>query len=145
MTRFAPQTCAGLIFGVIGVIGIFLSRGYKLGSATHMGPGYFPICLSGLLLLLGLGAVVQGMLRRDCRPPPHWEFVDLALLLVGVVLFGLLIDRLGLVAAVAGLLIPACWWRLRRKPFEVAALFAVITAFTGLVFIREFGLPFAWF
>ena len=146
MNRVTPQVCAGAIFAVIGAIGIVLARGYALGTATHMGPGYFPTCLSVLLLLLGLGAILQSLLRGGGTSRlPAWEFADLGFLLLGVVLFGLLIDSAGLVAAVAGLILPACYWRLLRRPIEVAAVFVVITVFSGLVFIQAFGLPFAWF
>jgi len=141
MTR---QRASGTIFLVIGLLGALLSRNYELGTATRMGPGYFPFALSILVALLGGGGVVQSLLRRERADMPHWEWLDLFFLLLGVVLFALLIDRAGLLAAVAGLLVPSCYWRLRHRPVEVVVLCAVLTAFTGAVFIETFGLPFDW-
>ena len=139
-----PQRLSGSIFVAIGLLGIVLSRDYALGTATRMGPGYFPFVLSVLIALLGFAGIVQSLLRRERGGMPRWEFLDLFFLSVGVVLFALLIDRAGLLAAVTGLLVPSCYWRLRRRPLEVLALCAVMTAFTGAIFIEAFGLPFEW-
>jgi hypothetical protein len=139
-----PQRWSGGIFVAIGLAGLLLSRNYDLGTATRMGPGYFPVVLSVLIVLLGLGGIVQSVMRRERGGMPHWEFLDLFFLLLGVVLFALLIERAGLLAAVIGLLLPACYWRLRRRPLEVLALCVVMTAFSGAVFIEAFGLPFDW-
>jgi hypothetical protein len=139
-----PQVLSGAIFVAIGLLGLVLSRNYELGTATHMGPGYFPFVLSVLMVLLGIGGIVQSLLRRERGGMPRWEFLDLVFLLLGVVLFGLLIDRGGLLAAVTGLLVPSCYWRLRRRPLEVALLCVVMTAFSGAIFIETFGLPFEW-
>ena len=139
-----PHRLSGAIFVAIGLLGLVLSRNYALGTATRMGPGYFPTVLSGLIALLGLAGIVQSLLRRERGGMPRWEVLDLGFLLAGVVLFALLIDRAGLLAAVTGLLVPSCYWRLRRRPLEVIALCLVLTAFTGAVFIEAFGLPFDW-
>lgn len=144
MTRLTPQVAAGATFAAIGMLGIVLAHGYETGTATHMGPGYFPTCLSILILLLGMGAVLQSLLRGDRERLPALELVDLSLLLLGVVVFGMLIERAGLLAAVAGLVVPVCLPRVRRRPLEVLLVYVAISVFCGLVFIRAFGLPFEW-
>lgn len=144
MTALSRQFCAGAIFLLIGLFGVYAASDYQLGSATHMGPGYFPTCLSILLALLGVVAMVQA-LRRERVRLPSWEWRDLAFMTLGVVLFGLLIDRAGLLAASAGLILPACYARLRRHPIEAAVLWFVLTGFAGAIFIDAFGMPFAWY
>jgi hypothetical protein len=138
------QIVAGAILAAVGALAWQQAGAYAFGSSTHMGPGYFPTCLAILILLLGLGAMVQAVVRGDRDVPERWEFADLASLLVGVVLFGVLIDLAGLLVANAALLACACHARLRRKPLEVVAVWAVLSAFTGAVFIETFGLPFRW-
>jgi hypothetical protein len=145
MTALSRQFCAGAIFVLIGLFGVFAASNYQLGSATHMGPGYFPICLSILLAVLGLVAMVQSLLRHPQVRLPSWEWRDLAFMTLGAVLFGLLIDRAGLLAASAGLILPACYARLRRHPIEVAVLWLALTGFAGAIFIDAFGMPFAWY
>lgn len=135
---------AGAIFTAIGAVGLAEASTYRLGTAFHMGPGYFPVCLSVLLMLLGVAAVVQGLMRGGPAVPLHWEWRDLVLLVVGVVLFGLLIDRVGLLAAAAGLIVPACAARLRSRPLEMVLVWGVLSAFCGFIFIELFDLPFRW-
>ena len=47
---------SGLIFILFGLATLFFARGYSLGSAVRMGPGYFPTTLGALLA--GLGFVI---------------------------------------------------------------------------------------
>ena len=43
---------------MIGVFGMTDAAHYRLGSATHMGPGYFPFVVSAIIALLGLASAV---------------------------------------------------------------------------------------
>ncbi len=40
---------SGMMFLIIGLLFVLLSRQYQLGTAAKMGPGYFPTVLGGLL------------------------------------------------------------------------------------------------
>ena len=44
---------AGTLFIVIGALALLGARGYPVGSAMRMGPGYFPVVLGWLLVALG--------------------------------------------------------------------------------------------
>jgi putative tricarboxylic transport membrane protein len=138
------QLYAGAIFLAIGALAFAQATQYRLGSAFHMGPGYFPICLSILLMMLGIAAIIQDLMIRRPKPLAAWEWRDLALLVSGVVLFALLIDRAGLLAASAGLIVTSCATRLLSRPIEVLIVWAVLTVFCGVIFIEIFGLPFQW-
>jgi putative tricarboxylic transport membrane protein len=143
--RISRQVAAGAIFVVIGGLAWWQAGAYSFGTSTHMGPGFFPTCLAILILLLGVGAIVQAVLRGDDDAPVLWDGRDLAFLLAGTLLFGALIDRAGLLVANAALLACACHGRLTNRPIEVAVLWAALSVFTGFVFIETFGLPFRWF
>ena len=144
MIRPSRQLVAGVIFALLGLLTWLQASTYSFGTSTRMGPGYFPTCLAILMLFLGLGAIVQAVLRGDHDLPDRWEARDLAFLLAGTALFGVLIDVAGLLAANAALLACACHARLRRRPVEVVVLWAALSGFTGVVFIETFGLPFRW-
>ncbi|HEX4366654.1 MAG TPA: tripartite tricarboxylate transporter TctB family protein, partial [Rhodopila sp.] len=84
---------AGLLFLSIGLGAVGIASGYRVGSALHMGPGYFPVALGVLLVLVGVASVaralavtVTGGERIAWRP----------LLVIGsaVVLFAVGIDRI---------------------------------------------------
>jgi len=145
MAAVPRSVWAGAIFAIIGGIGLTEARQYRLGTAVHMGPGYFPVCLSVLLLGLGASAVIVGWTKRHPDTVPiHWEMRDLTLLTAGVVLFAALIDRAGLLAAAAGLILLSCLMRIGRRPVEVALLWGLLSGFCGIIFIEIFGLPFRW-
>jgi hypothetical protein len=54
---------AGGIFVALGLAFAIGARGYELGTAFRMGPGYVPFVLGGVLTLLGLGVIGVGLLR----------------------------------------------------------------------------------
>ena len=54
---------AGGIFVALGLAFAIGARGYELGSAFRMGPGYVPLVLGGVLTLLGMVVIGAGVLR----------------------------------------------------------------------------------
>jgi len=95
----SPQDLVGGIALVLLSILAFSQIGdLKVGTASRMGPGYFPAVLSGLTGLLGL--IIAGRSFALDGPPLdrlHWRQT---LPLLGAILaFGLAIRPLGLVLA----------------------------------------------
>ena len=63
---------AGGIFVALGLAFAIGARSYELGTAFRMGPGYVPLVLGGLLALLGLAVIGNGVLRwRAGNGIPH--------------------------------------------------------------------------
>jgi hypothetical protein len=97
---------AGLIFILIGASFALSARSIEIGTAFRMGPGYFPLLLSGLLMLIGaviaLSALANG--TNESLGPVPWR--GLVLVLAAPVVFGLTVRRLGLVPAIVGLCKP---------------------------------------
>src|SRR5437764_15391207 len=50
---------SGVMFCGFAAVAIFAARGYSLGSAGRMGPGYFPLLLAGLLASLGGASIAR--------------------------------------------------------------------------------------
>ncbi len=97
---------AGLMFAVIGIIFMILSKQYSIGTSAKMGPGYFPMVLGGLMTLFGviitLGAF-SGKAEVLKLSPVGWrEFI---LLLASVAVFAIALPRLGMVISVALLIL----------------------------------------
>ncbi len=113
---------------------------YPFGNAAQMGPGFFPLILSGLLACLGLavavrGAVTPGEMMTVVRPT---RFVCA---LVSPLVFGALVRPLGFLAAAA---IAAFVGTLAasgmRMPVRLATSLALAVVTTA-VFIWGLGLP----
>lgn len=97
---------AGLMFAIIGIIFMILSKQYSIGTSAKMGPGYFPMVLGGLMTLFGviitLGAY-SGKAEMLKLSPVGWrEFI---LLLASVIVFAIALPRLGMVISVALLIL----------------------------------------
>jgi len=43
---------AGIMFLGFGVLAVYISQDYPMGTAMRMGPGYFPTYLGALLIVL---------------------------------------------------------------------------------------------
>src|ERR1700712_3125212 len=108
---------AGLIFVGFGLAAIILGSAYQLGTAARMGPGYFPRILGIGLVLLG-GAVSLRALRVAGPPLPGWKWRPVIIVLASVVLFGILVTRIGLVLATIGLIFFASLASLEFRPRE---------------------------
>ena len=132
---------AGLMMITTGAAAIILARDYPFGTATRMGPGYFPTVLGGLLILFGLYLLVTG-LRNEAKIEPGWSLRALIVLPLSLVLFGVLMDRAGFVPALAVLIFGSAAAGTDFRPLEILLLTVVLTAFSVVLFVWGIGLPY---
>lgn len=90
---------AGLMFVSIGLLGLGLSNGLAFGTTSHPGPGFFPVVLSLGVVAIGLGVAGRAVVRAT-GPVPAFAWRPFFLITLAVVLFALVIERMGLVPAV---------------------------------------------
>ncbi|MER2634384.1 MAG: tripartite tricarboxylate transporter TctB family protein [Rhizobiaceae bacterium] len=77
---------------------------YQIGTVRHMGPGMFPTIIG--LLLAGVGALIAvPAFFRQGIPLPDFEWRPLLTVLAAIAVFGLTLERFGLVVAVVGMTI----------------------------------------
>ena len=89
---------AGLMFFTVGLIAMVLAFGYPLGTASRMGPGYFPRVLGGILMVLGAIMAIWSFKETGGEITPFaWKAI--ALVFGGVVLFATVVLKVGLVIA----------------------------------------------
>jgi uncharacterized membrane protein len=89
---------AGIMFGAFGIFFAGFGTEYKFGSAAHMGPGYFPTLLGCILMLLGIVIAVSGVSAKASEQKVNrFAWSTLLFILGPIVLFGLLLNILGLV------------------------------------------------
>lgn len=128
---------AGLFFAVQSV-------GLEIGTAFRMGPGYFPLVLS--IILIGLGAIVfVSALRHSGEPIGHIAWRGMLFILVAPLLFGLLLRGLGFVPSIFVTALVASFASTRMKPLHALVIASLLAAFTTIVFIYGLGLPFRLF
>lgn len=128
---------AGLFFGI-------QCLGLHIGTAFRMGPGYFPLILSGLLVLLGVIVIVQAF-RSAGEPLGAMAWRGLLLILAAPVVFGLTVRGLGFVPAVLLATLIASFASVRMTIGMALILTFLVTIFAVIVFSHGLGLPFARF
>jgi Tripartite tricarboxylate transporter TctB family len=139
--RNAKDLLAGCMFVIFGSAFLYFAQDYQLGSARRMGPAYFPVVLSLILIAIGLVTVARAFVVAG---PPVREVAVKALALVtaALVLFGLLVPGAGLGVAVAALVLVAAMASRSFRPIPALALAAALAVVCMLVFIAGLGLPF---
>ena len=126
---------AGGVFVGFGLAFGLTARTYEVGSLGRMGPGFFPLALGGLLVLLGVLIGVQSLAaQRDERSAPvPWRAV---VLLVGALLFfGFTVDGLGLVVSVFVTVLVASMAGRDARVGPAALLALSLTAVCAVVFV----------
>jgi Tripartite tricarboxylate transporter TctB family len=100
MRRANTDVLAGLAFVGFGIAFSAGAASYEIGTALRMGPGYFPLLVGGLLVVLGVVIVVKGIVAGDGLEvgPVPWRAV--ILISGAILLFGATIRGLGVVPSV---------------------------------------------
>ena len=111
--RSPRDFAAGFIFFTIGVLWMTAATHYRIGKATAMGPGYFPLAVAAILAVLGASSVVRSLRFVDQEPFGRWPIAALIFVLGGIVAFALLLESAGLIAASGAVVLLCCWSRLR--------------------------------
>jgi putative tricarboxylic transport membrane protein len=141
MTIRAPKDFwSGIMFLAFAAVAILTARGYSLGTAGRMGPGYFPMLLGGVLAALGLVLVARSFVLAG-EAIGRIQVLPLAIMVAGLVLFGLLIQRLGLVISLIVVVIVSALASRESRPVEFVALALVLAAFSVAVFVNLLRLP----
>jgi hypothetical protein len=131
---------AGVMFCAFAAVALIAARGYSLGAAGKMGPGYFPLLLA--IVLAALGAVLLARsLMLDGEPLPRFHVLPLAMIAVAVCLFGALVEPLGLVVALAVLTMLSAAAGAQFKLIETIVLTLALIIFSVGVFAYALGLP----
>lgn len=130
---------AGLMFTVAGGAFAWAAASYNLGTGARMGPGYFPLMLAIVLLLLGMVISFTALTfeTEGGAPVGPWAWKPLVCVLGANLVFGacLGIFKLGLVVGIYALVTLASLAADRFRWREVLTLASVLALGSYLVFI----------
>jgi hypothetical protein len=130
---------AGLLFMGIAAFGLWVSRGYPVGTAARMGTGYMPRLLLWLLLGLGGSILALGLWKADRPQEPDitaraaWRPV--VFVAMSLVAFAFALERLGLVLSILLLTCIGAVAGRGSRPLETAVAALVLVALCWLIFI----------
>ena len=135
---------AGLIFIGFGLAFGYTSLTYEVGTALRMGPGYFPLILSLVILLLGVIIAARSFFTGpDKVPLARVPWVGVTLLVGGLVFFGATVRGLGLAPSLFISVFMGAFAS-QRTGFLGALFLAGLLTFTCIaIFIWALGMPLA--
>lgn len=112
----------------------------NIGTAYRMGPGYFPMLLTGLLAVFALAMVVNGF-TSDGEPIGAIPWRGLIIVTVSVVSYGLTLKGLGMVLALALTVFMSTFASDRWDGKLAVGVTVFLVASCYLIFIKGLGLP----
>lgn len=132
-----------LLMAAAGFFG-WQTIGLEIGTSLRMGPGYFPMVLSILLLILGAIITLKSF-GREGEPfgPIAWR--GILFILPAPIFFGLTVRGLGFVPALFITTLIAAQASRRMRPLPALILAVAVTILSTLIFSYGLGLPFRRF
>lgn len=138
--RNLRDVLAGLLFVGFAAVLVYNALLLPIGTASRMGPGYFPLALALVLGGLGLATLIGG-LRVDGEKLDEFEWRGSALVVLSVLAFGLTINRFGFIPALVISLVICMAASNRFRPVSAIALIAFLVVFCWLIFVWGLGMP----
>lgn len=141
----ARDKLSGLLFFIIGGgFCIGAATGLKIGTASQMGPGFFPMLVGGLLALFGLVILVKpDGSTEGGKTSIAWR--GLVMIATATLSFGLFVRDLGFAPTMMLTVSLACFASPDTKVSTALITAASLTLFCSVAFIYGLGLPFRLF
>ena len=139
--RLNTDSLTGLLFLAFGLFVMIYGSRYPLGTTARMGPGYYPLVASTGLCILGIVLVARAVVKGTGETIGAIQVRPVLLILFGTLAFGLLIERLGFLAASVAAVVLTRFAERDPRLAETAALALGLTAFTTAVFWSALGMP----
>ena len=132
--RHPKDFVAGLLFVAVGIAAVVIGSNYPLGTAARMGPGYFPRILGILLIVLGAALALRA-LRLNGPKLPGWHWRPTLIVLGSVVLFGAIVNIIGLALSTVLLIVLASAASPEFKPREALISGIALAVLSIAVFV----------
>ena len=132
---------AGLTYIAIGAGGWYMALDYPFGSALRMGPGYFPIVLSWMMIAFGIAIMMMGV-KNNIKIKGHWSIRALIVLPLATAVFGWLMEEAGFIPAMLVLIPLSAASGKEFRWIEILLLTFGLTVICTGVFIYGLGLPY---
>lgn len=131
---------AGILYLALGAAAVWLARGYGMGTAFKMGPGYLPTVLGALLALIGLAALVRSFVSTG-DAIGGFAIKPMLYVTLSTIAFGFLVRGAGVIAAIGVLVLASAYASMRFRIGPMLLLAVGLIAFCVIVFVYGLGVP----
>jgi hypothetical protein len=136
---------AGAIFVAAGSYFALEAMTYDIGTPLRMGPGFMPVLLGGILVLLGLGVAFAGLRKPDAVAPEPFPWRAIVLILGTIIFFGATLRGLGFIPVVFLSALATAFASRSTGPLFAIVLAVGLTVLCTLIFVVGLGLIVPWF
>jgi hypothetical protein len=139
--RLTKDLLSGLLFCAFGIGAVTIAQGYNLGTLNRMGSGFFPTAVGVGLTILGAIVAIRALLRPETSEPvAALDLRPIFFIGVAIILYGLLVEDFGLVAALAALIVVARLAGREGSLAELAVMVAILIAVAVGIFVYALGI-----
>ena len=127
---------AGSIFIVLGLGFAVGALAYDLGTPVNMGPGYVPLALGLILVVLGGFVIIKGFISAEGGEPigpVDWR--ALGLITASLIFFGLTVRGLGVIGSLFGTGLMASLARSATPVWQAVVIAIGLTIVSVLIFV----------
>lgn len=127
------------LFFLLGLFLVVQGSTYGVGTITRIGPGFFPVSIGVMLMVLSVAIAFE--VRRSMAIAPQIPVRISLAVIVALLSFALLVDSAGLVPAIFAVVFISRFAEPGNNIFASGALAVSSAAFGWLIFIVGFSLP----
>lgn len=142
-TRRASHSKAlwsGVCLIALALLGLWLNRNLKIGTAVQMGPGYLPLAVCILLAIVGV-VLAAGTFCHADEDLEGAKTQPIVFVLGSIAFFAGAVETAGLVIAIAGLVLIGAGADRDTNWGQAVLIAALLSAFCAIVFVELLGLP----
>lgn len=142
LDRDIRDILAGVFVSAVGLYFSLAGMEYSFGSASRMGPGYMPVVLGCILVVLGMSIMIPAFFRKGDSIEVSWDSLIASLLSLCV--FALVLNTIGVFfSTVVAVLIAGIPKKISYMKRIVIAL--AIAVVTSLIFVTGLNMNISMF
>jgi putative tricarboxylic transport membrane protein len=131
---------SGVLLAAIAVFALVYVRTLEIGTVLEMGPGYFPLGLALVLLGMGLVLIVKGIWSGG-PPVETIHLRPLFFVLLSFALFGVLVERAGLICAILAQVLVAHFGSRETRLLDSVVVGIGLAAVSSVLFVWLLKIP----
>lgn len=131
---------SGLLLAAIAIFALIYVRTLDIGTVLEMGPGYFPLGLALILLGMGIVLIFKGI-SSDGTPVETFHLRPLFFVLLSFALFGVLVERAGLICAIFVQVLVAHFGSRETRLVESLIVGVGLAAVSSVLFVWLLKIP----
>tara|TARA_R110002020_G_scaffold73872_3_gene189428 strand:- start:3821 stop:4267 length:447 start_codon:yes stop_codon:yes gene_type:complete len=130
---------AGVSCLLTSALVLWKGQEYAFGSLQRMGPGFMPTILG--LMLATCGLIIMAFSKKTAGSFPHINVRAFFLIVLGILTFAVLMDKLGVFAATILLVFICRFSEARNRPLTTLTLSLALCVLVYLIFSLGLSMP----